>query len=475
MSLSATCAADKIDLRRLQSPGECIFGNCSNGYGTLRYPDGSEVTGNRVDDHTVAGSYEIRWSCRPDKVFSITLDNAGHYVEGTAVRCGGLLAMLGSGGRPTYYTGTWMTTSNPFIQEQISTYKTGTYTDANGVKWEGEFDYIPVLKSYDDAQWGKTAILKGSFIFMGAKIDTQFDEVMHGLFISEPTVPGEEIHLFRARPDYLVKLRSTYVTDRMQDASEREADARASRELFSNIVTFASVAVVAYGTYKIAAASSERATMDSLNGVLTGQKSPSEVNASLPYGQNNSASKSSSSITVAEYQNQKTQLQMQREAASRQQAQQTVATHARADAKRSARANTTASSVMLSSSTSSSTDGSAQKYGTSRTKLPHEPYADPNPYENYGAEKDRWGFHSSGNGQTRDAACSVARKKSQEEIGRHSANWRFDAISPCICKVNFAMDRSILDAMAETGEPDQWFCALYEKKTQIRNLGSSSR
>jgi len=138
--------------------------------------------------------------------------------------------------------------------------------------------------------------------------------------------------------------------------------------------------------------------------------------------------------------------------------------------------------VSVSSSASTATGSSAQKYGATKTRLPHQPYAEPNPYDkgflggNTEVEKEAgWSSHSAGNGQTREAACSEARKKSQQEIARLSAHWRFDATSPCVCSVNVSADRSMLDAMAETGEPDHWFCAMYEKKTQIRDLGSRSR
>jgi hypothetical protein len=280
--------------------GSCISGICSNGYGTLRYPDGSEMTGNWVGGKPGAGRMDMRWPCRLDKVFSINIDANNHYTDGSAVRCGGGALGLLSGGRPTYYTGSWKTISNPFTQEQVNTYKTGIYTDANGVTWEGEFDYIPLKLAYNDVQYGKTAIRKGSFIFIGAKVDAELDEVTRGLYISEPVGPGEEIHLFRARPDYLLKLRTDYVSDRAQDASEREADARASRELFSNVATLAGTAAVVYGSYRMAI-KSDRATMDSLNSVITGQQPPAAANAQLPRSNSNSARTSPKPVSVAQY------------------------------------------------------------------------------------------------------------------------------------------------------------------------------
>lgn len=306
--LISDCFAAPTSIAVLQeqmaNPGECVAGDCTSGYGTLRFPDGSEIMANRVNGHAVAGDAEFRYPCRPDKTFTVTLNNAERPVNGTVVRCGNLLGMLESGARTTYYTGTFQTIDNPFTQEQITTYRTGTYTDGNGVKWEGEFDYIPIRQIVDDAQWGKVAHRKGSFIFMGAKVDTQLDEVVRGLYISEPVSPGSEINFTKARPDYLVKLRSTFVADRDQDAAEREAEARASRELFNNMVTFASAAVVAYGTYKMAEAASNRAHMDSLNQVLTGKKSPAAANAELPKGKTGNSGNSAQPLTVAEYRNQ---------------------------------------------------------------------------------------------------------------------------------------------------------------------------
>lgn len=270
-------AAGGIDGNR----GDCLSGNCKNGSGTVRFLDGDEITGDWVDKHTVAGHYEFRRACWPDKALPVTLDGDGNFVEGEVVRCGaGALGMLSSGSRPTFYKGSWATDYNPFTKQSINTYKTGTYTDAAGVEWQGEFSYIPVRESYKDVQVGKTAITKGAFIFIGTRVDAQLDEQTRGLFISESTIPNAEIRFLRARPDYLQQLRETFVADRALEAAEREADARASRELFGNIVKFLGVAANAYVDQK-AAANADRATMESLNRVMTGQKTPAAAKADL--------------------------------------------------------------------------------------------------------------------------------------------------------------------------------------------------
>jgi hypothetical protein len=331
--LISGCASAPTSIAVLHSqmaaPGECISGNCENGYGTRRYPDGSEIAANRVNGNMVAGDAEFRYSCLPTKAFTLTLNNAGRPVSGTIVRCGDLLGALESGGRTTFYTGTFQTISNPFTQEQTNTYQTGTYTDGNGVKWEGEFTYIPVRHIVDSAQWGKLATRKGSFVFMGAKIDAQFDEVVRGLYISEPVSPGSEIAFVKARPDYLAKLRSTFVAEREQDAAVREADARASRELFNNFVTIASVSAIAYGTYKMEQAASNRAHMDSLNQVITGQKSPAKANAQLPKGNQGEARIPAKPMTMAEYRNLQKTRQAQENTSIQQQEQERLQKQAR--------------------------------------------------------------------------------------------------------------------------------------------------
>lgn len=303
MPIPAMGAHTEADFGPRTSNGECVSGSCNDGFGTIRYPDGTEITGRHVNGRQVSGTYEIRWACQPDTTFPMTYDDSGKYVMGTVIRtCFNDANKLSAPARITSYTGTFTTITNPFTREEISSYKAGSYMDSRGIVWEGEFDYIPVKDSVDLPGYGETLLRSGAFVFIGAKIDPELDEVVRGLFISEPTRPGQEIYLTRARPDYLAKLRSTFVANRNQNAHEIAEDERASRELFSTIATIVTSAAVMYGTYKLAEMS-DRSAMDSMTNVIKGVKSPAAANAALPQTQNGSAVKSARPVTVAEYRN----------------------------------------------------------------------------------------------------------------------------------------------------------------------------
>jgi hypothetical protein len=283
---------------------ECVAGDCRNGLGTNHYPDGTEITGQWLDGLQVAGKYDIRWPCQPDRTYPLTIDTSRYYVVGTVIRsCNMDASRLSMPRRITSYTGTFKTITNPFTREQLSSYKTGKYTDENGIMWEGEFDYIPIQDSVELVGYGNTFLRSGAFVFIGAKVDPVLDEVVRGLFITEPTRPGESLRLLRARPDYLGTLRSTFVADSNQYASDRVAEDRASREMFSNIATLITGAASAYGTYKLAKMS-DRANMDSLTNVIMGQKSPVAANEELRRVSPNGSATPARPLTVTEYRNQ---------------------------------------------------------------------------------------------------------------------------------------------------------------------------
>jgi hypothetical protein len=285
--------------------GDCVSGDCTNGIGTLRYANGTEVRGRRVGGKQVAGPYEIRWPCQPDRTFTLTYDEGNFPVSGTVVRSCRQDAMRLSAppGRITTFTGTFATLTNPFTREQISSFKTGTYADGEGVLWEGEFEYIPVRASVVLPGYGKTFLRSGAFVFLGVKIDQELDEVVRGLYISPPTVPGEEIRLIRARPDYLRALQATFVSDRGENAGELAAEARASREMFSTIANIVVGAAVAYGSYK-ALAAADRSTLESITSVLKGSKSASRASSELTESTPKAASGSGRPLTIAEYRQQ---------------------------------------------------------------------------------------------------------------------------------------------------------------------------
>lgn len=281
---------------------QCTAGDCRNGVGTLRYLDGTEITGARVNGEQVAGTYEIRWPCLPGKTVTITYDAARQPVSGTVVRaCVPDTMAMSKPPRAATFTGSFATLNNPFTRETVSSYKSGTYTDGRGVSWEGEFDYIPIRDSVVLPGYGKTFTRSGAFVFVGAKIDPELDEVVRGLFISEPTRPEQDIRLIRARPDYLEALRSTFVADRAANAAELAEEKRASREAFNTFLGLATSAAVIYGSSR-AMAAADRATLESMTGLIRGERSPAAAGSRTPSNAGEAASaRAPSPISVAEF------------------------------------------------------------------------------------------------------------------------------------------------------------------------------
>ncbi|CAL62947.2 Hypothetical protein HEAR2833 [Herminiimonas arsenicoxydans] len=278
---------------------ECISGNCENGTGTRRYDNYAEYTGRWVDGKMVAGRYDIRWACQPEVKHPLTLDAQGNAVSGTMIRsCRN--PMNGKIGRVNSFTGTFDKVYNPFTKEQINTYKSGKYIDGNGIVWEGEFDYIPVRQVHDMIGYGKTDLRYGSFVFIGAKIDEKLNEVVRGLYITEPVRPEQELRFIRARPDYLAKLRADFVDSRQQTANERAEEARSNREFFNTITAVAAGTVVLYGTARLAD-KANRNTMDTLTSMLKGQTQAGSPNAQLKTAPVKNAGASARTMTVAEY------------------------------------------------------------------------------------------------------------------------------------------------------------------------------
>lgn len=281
---------------------ECTAGDCRNGVGTLRYLDGTEITGMRVNGEQVAGTYEVRWPCLPGKSVSITYDAARRPVSGTVVRaCVPDTMAMSKPPRAATFTGSFATLNNPFTRETISSYQSGIYTDGRGISWEGEFDYIPIRDSVELPGYGKTFTRSGAFVFVGAKIDPELDEVVRGLFISEPTRPEQDIRLIRARPDYLEALRSTFVADRAANAAELAEEKRASREAFNTFLGLATSAAVIYGSSR-AMAAADRATLESMTGLIRGERPPAAAGSRASTNAGAAASaRAPSPISVAEF------------------------------------------------------------------------------------------------------------------------------------------------------------------------------
>lgn len=295
--LLAGCASRTYTEAEFKRPSytECTAGDCKNGVGTLRYRDGTEITGQRVNGEQIAGTYQVRWPCLQGKVVSLTYDSAQRPVSGTVERaCVSDAIALSKPPRAAIFTGTFSSLNNPFTRETVSSYKSGTYLDGSGISWEGEFDYIPIRDSVELPGYGKTFMRSGAFVFVGAKIDPELDEVTRGLFISEPTRPGEDIRLIRARPDYLEALRSNYLADRAANAAELAEEKRASREAFSTFLNIATTAAVIYGNSR-AMAAADRATLESMTGIIRGER------PSTPPAARAASAKAPAPVSVAEF------------------------------------------------------------------------------------------------------------------------------------------------------------------------------
>lgn len=300
-SLVAGCASRSYTEAEFKRPAhaECIAGDCRNGIGTLRYLDGTEITGARAHGEQMAGTYQIRWPCQPDRTHALTYDAQKRPVSGTIIRtCMKDSLAMSQAPRVASFSGTFFAVSNPFTRETVSSYKSGTYTDTRGILWEGEFDYIPIRDSVELPGYGKTFLRSGAFVFVGARIDTELDEVVRGLFISEPTRPEADIRLIRARPDYLESLRSTFVADRAANAAELAEEQRASREAFNTILNVAAGAAIIYGSAR-AMAAADRATLDSMTGLIRGERSPMAPGARPPAAA--AAGRAPTPISVAEF------------------------------------------------------------------------------------------------------------------------------------------------------------------------------
>jgi len=152
---------------------------------------------------------------------------AGQSVS-THKRGGGADALYGQRGGE--FTGTFAEVWNPFINKNVTSYSVGTYVDhGTGQRYEGEFSFVPARAN---------GAISGYYLFQGARIDDEVDEVIQGLFISDQSFPNVGIRFRRARPDYLIKLQEEFESSQVQaaaDAADAERKNR-SRENMSSLI-----------------------------------------------------------------------------------------------------------------------------------------------------------------------------------------------------------------------------------------------
>lgn len=194
----------------------CVAGNCQDGTGTLLRGDGNQYTGPWRGGRFAGGTYQVRWALAPEQTHPLRIDAEGFALEGTTMRGVGDWAKATS-----TYTGTFNRVWNPFVERPLASFATGRYVDAKGNAYDGEFQYV-ASRAFGDS------VVTGIFLFQGVRIDPVEDEVVAGLFISDPTVSGANIHFYRARPDFIAKLQQDYAFDKQRSAQDK-AD-QASRQ-----------------------------------------------------------------------------------------------------------------------------------------------------------------------------------------------------------------------------------------------------
>ena len=166
------------------------------------------------------------------------------------------------------YEGQFGTVHNPFVGADLATFSNGRYTSNVGIVYEGEFEYVPV-------RFYSTRAVMGVFIFLGARIDKEFDEVRQGLYISEPFSPGGNIMFKRARADYITVLRSEYQLQTNQAATDRasEENSAAAFGMFMDVLGgMSSLKSMKSGAFAGSLGGSTRSTMGLLRGAMSGQQ-----------------------------------------------------------------------------------------------------------------------------------------------------------------------------------------------------------
>jgi hypothetical protein len=244
---------------------QCVSGDCVNGQGTAQTADGVQYSGLFQGARFADTTYQVRYPGLPTQTFPMRFSAASQKpVEGTQIRGNIKDAMFGY----SKYEGQFGIVHNPFVGADLATFSNGRYTSNVGVVYEGEFEYVPV-------RFYSTRAVMGVFIFLGARIDKEFDEVRQGLYISEPFAPGGNIMFKRARADYITVLRSEYQLQANQAATDRASDERSAAAfgMFMDVLGgMSSLKSMKGGAFAGSLGGSTRSTMGLLRGAMTGQQ-----------------------------------------------------------------------------------------------------------------------------------------------------------------------------------------------------------
>lgn len=171
------------------------------------------------------------------------------------------------------FTGTFAQTPDPFLKRNRATFRAGKFLDRKtGRAYEGEFSYLPI---------NQPGLPSGSYIFQGARIDDEFDEVVRGLFISDPTLPGQPIAFRKARPDYLIKLKQDFDLSVAKAAADQRAIAKAIEDQQRANESMSDVLGVLGGLLAMGAnrnvGSLQSSSLSALTGGIAGGQSSREI------------------------------------------------------------------------------------------------------------------------------------------------------------------------------------------------------
>lgn len=171
----------------------------------------------------------------------------------------------------SHYQGGHTSVRHPFTAQTLPVYTSGRYTTAVGVVFDGEFEFVPVR----DTLAGQSL---GVYIFVGARIDRELDEVREGLFISDPVGATENIVFHRARPDYVLHLQRQFQTQLSAVAAEqaeKQAASESRRAAFGLIIDIVSGVANVRALQKGGSVNPlAREALSALRGAVTGEQTP---------------------------------------------------------------------------------------------------------------------------------------------------------------------------------------------------------
>lgn len=309
LALSLCVPAWPLDRSQHTGYAECTAGDCRNGHGTILRADlGKAYTGQWSGGRFVDGMYEVQYAGVPG-TFPMRYGADGLPKEGTMAFSNGTDAVFSKVVKFDTFTGTFGPPPETFVTEgnqllymfrkQGSTLRKGRYVDGYGFAYEGEFEYIPLVRKAN-SQFGVVTLARGVYVFLGARIDEALQEVETGVFVSQEIGPDMATTFSPASPSYLAKLQAELIAARSDIQREKAEAARASRENWNMFLgVLAGVAVVAIANK--AASSAPSSSISGLKDVLRGSESPNAVAQRLQSAGGAPAAKPGAVMALADY------------------------------------------------------------------------------------------------------------------------------------------------------------------------------